>query len=46
MTAQLALPAAVGFGVADFAGGLATRRASGTLAVIAVAAARRRCYPP
>ena len=37
MTAQLALPAAVGFGVADFAGGLATRRASGTLAVIAVA---------
>jgi len=37
MTAQLALPAAVGFGIADFAGGLATRRASGTLAVIAVA---------
>jgi drug/metabolite transporter (DMT)-like permease len=37
MTVQLALPAAVGFGVADFAGGLATRRTSGTLAVIAVA---------
>ena len=37
MTVQLALPAAVSFGVADFAGGLATRRTSGTLAVIAVA---------
>lgn len=37
MTVEFALPAAVGFGVADFAGGLATRRTSGTLTVIAVA---------
>lgn len=37
MTIALALPAAVGFGVADFAGGLATRRSCGTLAVIALA---------
>lgn len=37
MAVQFALPAAVGFGVADFAGGLATRRASCVLAVIAVA---------
>jgi drug/metabolite transporter (DMT)-like permease len=36
MTVQFALPAAVGFGVADFAGGLATRR-TGTLAVITIA---------
>jgi drug/metabolite transporter (DMT)-like permease len=36
MTAQFALPAAVGFGVADFTGGLATRRTSATLVVIAV----------
>jgi drug/metabolite transporter (DMT)-like permease len=35
MTVQFALPAAVGYGVADFAGGLATRRTSATLAVIA-----------
>ena len=34
MTVQFALPAAVSFGVADFAGGLATRRSCGTLAVI------------
>jgi uncharacterized membrane protein len=37
MTAQFALPAAVSFGVSDFAGGLATRRTSATLAVIAIA---------
>jgi drug/metabolite transporter (DMT)-like permease len=37
MAVQFALPAAVGFGVADFAGGLATRRTSCRLAVIAVA---------
>jgi uncharacterized membrane protein len=37
MAVQFAIPAAVGFGVADFAGGLATRRASGTLQIIAVA---------
>jgi drug/metabolite transporter (DMT)-like permease len=36
MAVQFALPAAVGFGVADFTGGLATRRSSCTLAVIAV----------
>ncbi len=36
MAVQFALPAAVGFGVADFAGGMATRRASSTLAVIAL----------
>lgn len=37
MAVLFALPAAVGFGVADFAGGLATRRASCTLTVVAVA---------
>ncbi len=37
MTVQFAIPAAVGFGVADFAGGLATRRASCTLGLITVA---------
>lgn len=37
MAVPFALPAAVGFGVADFAGGLATRRASGTLMVVAIA---------
>lgn len=37
MTVQFALPAAVSFGVADFAGGLATRRSCGTLAVITFA---------
>lgn len=37
MTVQFALPATVSFGVADFAGGLATRRSCGTLAVIALA---------
>jgi drug/metabolite transporter (DMT)-like permease len=37
MTVQFALPAAISFGVADFAGGLATRRTSATLAVIAAA---------
>lgn len=36
MTVQFALPAALGFGVADFAGGLATRRTSCALTVIAV----------
>ncbi|MGH3766290.1 MAG: EamA family transporter [Pseudonocardiaceae bacterium] len=36
MAVQFAIPAAVGFGVADFAGGLATRRTSGTLGIIAV----------
>ncbi len=36
MTVQFALPAAVSYGVADFAGGLATRRTSSTLVVIAV----------
>jgi drug/metabolite transporter (DMT)-like permease len=36
MTIQFALPAAVSYGVADFAGGLATRRTSNTLAVIAI----------
>ncbi|MGH3692606.1 MAG: EamA family transporter [Pseudonocardiaceae bacterium] len=35
MTAQFALPAALTFGVADFAGGLATRRSSCALTVIA-----------
>lgn len=37
MAVQFAIPAAVGFGVADFAGGLATRRACCTLGIIAVA---------
>jgi drug/metabolite transporter (DMT)-like permease len=37
MAVQFAIPAAVGFGVADFAGGLATRRARCTLGIIAVA---------
>jgi drug/metabolite transporter (DMT)-like permease len=37
MTVAFALPAAVGFGVADFAGGLATRRSCGTFTVIALA---------
>lgn len=37
MAVQFALPAAVGFGIADFAGGLATRRASCTLTVVAIA---------
>lgn len=37
MAVQFALPAAVSYGVADFAGGLATRRTSSTLVVIAVA---------
>ena len=37
MTVQLALPAALVFGIADFAGGLATRRTSCALTVIAVA---------
>lgn len=37
MTIQFALPAALSYGVADFAGGLATRRSSNTLAVIAIA---------
>jgi drug/metabolite transporter (DMT)-like permease len=36
MAVQFALPAAVSYGVADFAGGLATRRTSSTLMVIAV----------
>jgi drug/metabolite transporter (DMT)-like permease len=36
MAVQFALPAAVSYGVADFAGGLATRRTSSTLVVIAV----------
>lgn len=36
MAIQFAIPAAVGFGVGDFAGGLATRRASSTLGIIAV----------
>ncbi len=38
MTVQFALPAALIFGVADFAGGLATRRSSCALTVIATAA--------
>lgn len=37
MAVPFALPAAVGFGVADFAGGLATRRAACTLTVVAIA---------
>jgi drug/metabolite transporter (DMT)-like permease len=37
MAVQFAIPAAVGFGVADFAGGLATRRACCTLWIIAAA---------
>jgi drug/metabolite transporter (DMT)-like permease len=37
MAVQFAIPAAVGFGVADFAGGLATRRACCTLWIITVA---------
>jgi drug/metabolite transporter (DMT)-like permease len=36
LTVQFALPAAVSYGIADFAGGLATRRTSSTLVVIAV----------
>ena len=37
MAAQFAIPAAVGFGVADFAGGLATRRGCYPLWIITVA---------
>jgi len=37
MAVQRGFPAAVGYGIADFAGGLATRRTSCTLTVIAVA---------